>query len=249
MPLSRRVWLVVAPSLLACGPSQSDYAQLQQERDALSTRVDSLALELDELRNGAARRLGLAQAAVERGDYVTAVREGNSLRETHPGSNEAKEAAAIVAQAERELAAARARAAADSARAVEAASRSERDRVRSVLRVSRLSVDDPNSAGGVDVRVRFQNRSEKTIKYARFSVTPYNAVGDVVSCRIRGYSNATLSVTRPVRPGVWYGDDTVWETVWYNSTIVRGQLTSVEIEYMDGSTATLSGTEIEHIRY
>src|SRR5262249_44731533 len=102
---------------------------------------------------------------------------------------------------------------------------------------------------GVDLQIRWRNLSPKTVKYASFSVVPYNAVGDPVECSIRGYSEFSGRVTGPIESGAWAGEDRVWETAWYNSTIVRGKLTRVSIEYTDGSTESISEDDAKLVRY
>ncbi len=57
-----------------------------------------------------------------------------------------------------------------------------------------------NSVGGVEPIIRWRNDSGKTIKYIYFTVVPYNAVGDIVSCRISGDSTEYLQVTGPYEP-------------------------------------------------
>ena len=51
-----------------------------------------------------------------------------------------------------------------------------------------------NSAGGNSVRLDFKNNTGKTIKYATFWFTPYNAVGDAVYCEIKHTSSFTRSI-------------------------------------------------------
>jgi hypothetical protein len=123
------------------------------------------------------------------------------------------------------------------------AARSERDRVRSTVRVRRVWTSRPNSAGGVDLHIVWQNTSSKTVKYASFTVEAYNAVGDPVSCTIRDYSEFSGRVTGPVPPGGVRGGDRYWDSAWYNSTIVRAKLTRIRIEYTDGSTTEFSGDQ------
>ena len=56
----------------------------------------------------------------------------------------------------------------------------------------------PNSVGGVGPTIIWRNDSGKTIKYATFTVTPYNAVGDVVESSIGKRTTAYLEVTGPI---------------------------------------------------
>lgn len=65
------------------------------------------------------------------------------------------------------------------------------------IMVTRVQV---NSVGGVSPSIGYRNNSGKTIKYIDFTMVPYNAVGDAVSCTIRGYSSAVGEVTGPIEP-------------------------------------------------
>ena len=102
----------------------------------------------------------------------------------------------------------------------------------------------PNSAGGVSVRICYKNDTEKTIKYATFTVVPYNAVKDRVSCSISRKSEKYLSITGPIAPNAQ--NRPYWENCWYNNTISTVVLTKIEIEYMDGSKETLKGSDIRY---
>lgn len=120
----------------------------------------------------------------------------------------------------------------------------QREKCASLISVSKVSVDKPNSAGGVDLHIEWTNKADKTIKYITFTVLPYNAVDDVVKCEIRGLSAAGCQVTGPVKPGASYGSDYRWECVWYNNTITWARLGAIEIEYMDGTKEAFAGQEL-----
>lgn len=227
----------------ACGPSQAEYDKLATERTRLQQRVSELEAQVDELNNGAPRRLGVISSAFQAGNYAEVVSSARELASRHPGRPETEKALALASQAEARIAEQTRQAAAAAEAARRNAEQSERDRVRSVVRVRRVWTDDPNSAGGVDLHIVWQNTSSKTVKYATFTVEPYNAVGDVVSCSIRDHSQFSGQVTGPVRPGTVSGAGKVWETAWYNPTIVRARLVSIHLEYTDGSTADFSGDQ------
>lgn len=101
----------------------------------------------------------------------------------------------------------------------------------------------PDSAGGVSVRISFKNRSPITIKYITFTMVPYNSVGDMVSSSIGGKTEAYLKGTGPFDQDK--GGFLSWGQVWYNHSITEVKLTKVEIEYMDGSSKVVDGSEIE----
>ena len=100
----------------------------------------------------------------------------------------------------------------------------------------------PNSAGGVSVKGSFVNNSSNTIKYITLSFTPYNSVGDAVSCSIRGVSEFGLKCTGPFAPNAkhaFFG-----ENMWYNNSITFVKITSAYIQYMDGTDETIPGSQI-----
>lgn len=123
-------------------------------------------------------------------------------------------------------------------------------KLRSIVRVSRVFPGTPNSAGGVNLYVIWTNMSEKTVKYAYFTVKPYNAVDDVVTCEIRDYSNYTARDDGPKAKGE--GNPSTywrWENAWYNNSIKRVELTKVRIEYMDGTSEEITGEDLKYIQY
>lgn len=100
----------------------------------------------------------------------------------------------------------------------------------------------PNSAGGVSVRGVFVNNSSKSIKYITLYFTPYNQVGDAVGCSIKNVSEYGLKCTGPVEPNqfhVFFG-----ENMWYNYSISSVKVTRAEIQYMDGTEESISGSDI-----
>lgn len=70
---------------------------------------------------------------------------------------------------------------------------------KSIIRIAHTEVSRPNSADGVDFTIFWNNKSNKIIKYITFSVEPYNAVGDKVTCDIRNYSRFNGQVTGPIK--------------------------------------------------
>lgn len=101
----------------------------------------------------------------------------------------------------------------------------------------------PNSAGGYSVRWDFKNTTGKTIKYASFWFTPYNAVNDEVCCSIRRKSTDGVKFTGPLADGA-IETGTFWENAWYNNSISTVRMTKVYIEYMDGTTETIFPSDI-----
>ena len=121
--------------------------------------------------------------------------------------------------------------------------------LQNTIRVTRVWCSSPNSAGGVDAYVSFTNKSSKTIKYITWTVVPYNAVGDIVESEIGNTSTANLSDTGPYKTGQGHGSGWYWDCIWYNSTITSIKLTNIEIEYTDGTSKTISGNDINYVRY
>lgn len=118
--------------------------------------------------------------------------------------------------------------------------------VKKTIKITSSYLGRPNSASGVDAYFYYKNLSDKTIKYLFWEGYPMNAVGDRVSCEIRGYRDFRGKDTGPVKPGKSSGG--CWECAWYNSTAKKLVLTGIEIEYMDGSTFAIKENEIELVR-
>lgn len=120
---------------------------------------------------------------------------------------------------------------------------------QSVIRVKRLWFSKPDSAGGVELYFNFTNNSEKTIKYVNFGVTFYNAVGDVVTCRIKDDVINYCQETGPYAKGEGLsGSDWYWGK-FYSWDISSVKLVYLSIDYMDGSSITLSDKQLEYVQY
>ncbi|MBR2284366.1 MAG: hypothetical protein IJ874_08110 [Ruminococcus sp.] len=100
-----------------------------------------------------------------------------------------------------------------------------------------------DSAGGAKVILNFRNLSDKVIKYAYFTLEPYNRVEDTVECTISHESSSRIKYTGPLDPDCSTGN-MLWESVWYNYSIVKVKITSAEIIYMDGSEEKIAGNEL-----
>ena len=118
-------------------------------------------------------------------------------------------------------------------------------------------MDDINSAGGVDLKIGWENTSNKELKYVYFTVEAYNSVWDKAYCEIRNHNAFTGRSIGPFEPGysnLYYSsfDDTytpttVWEECYYNHTIKYFVLTQVRLIYMDGSEETIGEDAIEYV--
>lgn len=100
----------------------------------------------------------------------------------------------------------------------------------------------PDSVGGVGVQFSFRNEGEKTIKYVTISFIPYNQVGDAVSSSIGGRSEFGIICTGHIAPNKKQSGRC--ECIWYNYSITSVRVSKAEIEYMDGTTEVIDGTNI-----
>lgn len=100
----------------------------------------------------------------------------------------------------------------------------------------------PDSVGGIGVQFSFRNEGEKTIKYVTISFIPYNQVGDTVSSSIGGRSEFGIICTGPIAPNKKQSGRC--ECIWYNYSITSVRVSKAEIEYMDGTTEVIDGTNI-----
>lgn len=100
----------------------------------------------------------------------------------------------------------------------------------------------PDSVGGIGVQFSFRNEGEKTIKYVTISFIPYNQVGDAVSSSIGGRSEFGIICTGPIAPNKKQSGRC--ECIWYNYSITSVRVSKAEIEYMDGTTEVIDGTNI-----
>ena len=101
----------------------------------------------------------------------------------------------------------------------------------------------PNSFGNYGIQLSFKNNSNKTIKYAVFVFVAYNSVGDMIPSLDNGTPEARLRVTGPLGPGK-SAKEVYWDRVFPNHSLRNVAIKSVEIEYMDGSEATIKGSEL-----
>ncbi|ADK14743.1 Tetratricopeptide repeat protein [Clostridium ljungdahlii DSM 13528] len=118
---------------------------------------------------------------------------------------------------------------------------------RSIIHVTSIYTSEPNTASGVDLHIVWTNTSNKVVKYAKFEVVPYNAVGDPQECTIRHEPSFKGQATGPINPGQTWGYEKLWENAWYNSTIVKAQINQIDITYMDGTTATLDKDQVQYV--
>lgn len=122
----------------------------------------------------------------------------------------------------------------------------ELETFKNSIEIIKYYTSSPNSAGGVDCNIIWKNLSEKTVKYVRFTVVPYNKVNDRVKGKYdyNGNGEKVVKVTGPVKSKQIDGYGTYWDCVWYNWTIDYMLITGIEIEYLDGSIISTSDVNI-----
>lgn len=99
----------------------------------------------------------------------------------------------------------------------------------------RLSASSPYGSPEVSLRWGMHN-PEKTIKYIRFWMRPYNAVGDPLTDRF-GKREMELYATGPFRAQrePHYSG---WEHVWFDINATCMKVNKVRVEYTDGTRYT-----------
>ena len=118
--------------------------------------------------------------------------------------------------------------------------------VKHSIKIKSAYLSNPNSAGGVDAYFYYKNCSDKTIKYLIWEGIAINAVGDPVSCEIRGNSVFHGKDTGPVKPNATGGG--IWGCAWYNWTAKKLNIKSIKIEYTDGSVFEIKEDEMPLIK-
>lgn len=105
-----------------------------------------------------------------------------------------------------------------------------------------LSNTFPNSASGVDLKIKLYNSSDKAIKYITIGAKPLNAVDDYVKCTIRDYILGKGKITGPIEPmGIYQGS---FSDMWYNSTIKKLELNLLKVVFLDGDEILIDDLEI-----
>ena len=132
--------------------------------------------------------------------------------------------------------------------AKKAAAEAERIReIKNSIRITKFNFT-MNSVGGCTIWYRFQNVSGKTINYVTLTVTPYNAVGDEVKNHDRWDATYDAYYTGPVANGAYSRDDWRWENAWYNSTTDHIKCEEVKIDYADGTTLYVTGSDVDYLK-
>lgn len=110
-------------------------------------------------------------------------------------------------------------------------------KTNSILTIEQIN-HDINSAGGVEVDIRFTNRSKKQIAYVFFTLKFYDRMGGPAYCDIKDTHTQRLKYTGPVNAGV--SKTGYWDPIIYNSATAVVKPLSIEIEYTDGTKETIN---------
>lgn len=112
-----------------------------------------------------------------------------------------------------------------------------------------VNISEPNSAGGIDLYIKWKNTSDKTIKYIYFTCALYNAVDDMVEDTISRDYLFTGQITGPIEPGTVYGENKHWQNAWWNNSGKYAKITEVKVEYMDGDKIEIPEKEVDKLFY
>ena len=125
----------------------------------------------------------------------------------------------------------------------------EIEKARKLIRVTKVAVSAPDSAGGVMLYFNFINNSDKTIKYLHFGVTFYNAVNDIV---LPNYDKQAINYckeTGPYKKGEGLSGTNWYWGKYYSFDIKTVKLVYLSIEYTDGTTVTFTKNQVDGVQY
>ena len=105
-------------------------------------------------------------------------------------------------------------------------------------------VIDVNSAGGVSIRIYAYNNTGKKIKYVTYTVYFTNRVNDILADEITGNKYFNIITQGPYDNGSNCGGS--WENVMYNNWANDYMVSSVKVDFMDGTSATYSSSQIDY---
>lgn len=114
-----------------------------------------------------------------------------------------------------------------------------------IVAITKSTLYSPNSAGGCDYNMEFTNNSNKTIKYLYWYGNVYNAVGDKVECVIKDTYSFVGRFTGPYGPGESGGS--MWECIIYNRSAKEMRISSIKVNYTDGTSVSISQKDVAEI--
>ena len=240
--MKRIIYIIFTSIFLISCVNQSEYDKVKLENT-------NLKAELNEIKNGAEFRLNKIVANFNNKNYSKLNILVDSLKQLHPNSEQSKKAISLNEKAKKIVLEKEQKDEKERLLKEKNREKTQKEKLRQIIRIKKFYSSSPNSAGGVDFNIIWQNKSNKIVKYATFEVVPYNAVGDVVECTIRNSSTFRGQVTGPIKKNKWNGYGTTWSNAWYNNTIKKIKVTGVDIDYVDGTSETLYSTDIKYVKY
>lgn len=93
-----------------------------------------------------------------------------------------------------------------------------------------------NSAGGIVFSFEAKNSTGKEIKYVRFSVYLYNAVGDLIQDEIKRTTSVDVEIIGPIADKKTVSLNR--EIIGYADDCAKIEIKDITIEYSDGSDET-----------
>ena len=111
-----------------------------------------------------------------------------------------------------------------------------------IVGVTEVFKQGPDQVGHIGAEIELKNVAGRTIKYITVYLTPFNSVGDAVSCTVQGHSTYGISITGPILVGnEWAG---TCDGMWYNNTIVSAKVDHVDVTYEDDSMERYTASEL-----
>ena len=111
-----------------------------------------------------------------------------------------------------------------------------------IVGVAEVFKQGPDGVGHIGAEIKLKNIAGRTIKYITVYLTPFNSVGDAVSCTVKGHSTYGISITGPISVGdKWEG---TCDGMWYNNTIVSAKVDHVDVTYEDDSMERYTASEL-----
>lgn len=101
--------------------------------------------------------------------------------------------------------------------------------------------DESEHTEGTSFKIEFYNPTKKTIKYITTTIVGYNPVGDrVYNSRKQSYTCQVKSVG-PIEPEA--SGSYSFDYVWFTDMVETAKITSLVVQYMDGTTKTITSPE------
>ena len=93
--------------------------------------------------------------------------------------------------------------------------------------------------GGIEWTFKIKNNTDKVIKYITFQWSCYNAVGDAIRDEIGWKNYVRVKYTGPLDPGKTTGTNRN-TTLFYNHSYANMKWDEITVEYMDGTTESVT---------